>query len=109
MTKAYPSNLTWEQWELIADLFPEAKTGGRPRSLALIAVVNAILYVLCQGCTWRAMRWRFSCLVNCLWLFLEVASGWYLVENSRSTCAFGLGLPQGDRLAHQKLSLIANQ
>ena len=30
MTKAYPSNLTWEQWELISDLFPEAKTGGRP-------------------------------------------------------------------------------
>ncbi len=28
MTKTYPSNLTWEQWELISDLFPEAKLGG---------------------------------------------------------------------------------
>lgn len=45
--------MTWEQWELIADLFPKEKPGGRPRKLALFAVVNAILYVLCQGCTWR--------------------------------------------------------
>jgi putative transposase len=55
MTKAYPNDLTWEQWELIADLFPEAKSGGRPRTTALYAVMNAILYVLCQGCTWRAL------------------------------------------------------
>ncbi|MEP0879288.1 transposase [Funiculus sociatus GB2-M2] len=59
MTKAYPSNLTWEQWELIADLFPPAKPGGRKRSVSLLAVVNAILYVLCQGCTWRALLGDF--------------------------------------------------
>jgi hypothetical protein len=46
MTKAYPSNLTWEQWELIADQFPSEKPGGRPRTIALFSVVNAILYVL---------------------------------------------------------------
>jgi hypothetical protein len=28
MTKAYPNDLTKEQWELIAELFPAAKTGG---------------------------------------------------------------------------------
>jgi putative transposase len=56
MSKAYPSNLTWEQWELIAELFPPAKLGGRKRNVALCSVVNAILYVLCQGCTWRALR-----------------------------------------------------
>ena len=55
MTKAYPSNLTWEQWELIADLFPKAKPGGRPRQVSMYAVINAILYVLCSGCTWRAL------------------------------------------------------
>jgi putative transposase len=59
MTKAYPSNLTWEQWELIVDLFPEAKPGGRPRNVAIYAVVNAILYVLCQGCTWRGLPGDF--------------------------------------------------
>jgi putative transposase len=43
MTKAYPSNLTWEQWELIAQEFPQAKPGGRKRTVALFTVVNAIL------------------------------------------------------------------
>lgn len=56
MSKAYRSNLTWEQWELISDLFPQAKPGVRPRKLALFAVVNAILYVLCEGCTWRGQQ-----------------------------------------------------
>ncbi|CDN13063.1 Mobile element protein [Richelia intracellularis] len=51
MTKNYPSNFTWEQWELIPQLFPEAKPGGRPPTTCMYPVVNAILYVLCQGCT----------------------------------------------------------
>lgn len=59
MTKAYRSNLTKEQWELIADFFPIAKPGGRPRKLALFVVVNAILYVLCEGCTWRGLPGDF--------------------------------------------------
>lgn len=59
MTKAYPSNLTWEQWELVADLFPSAKPGGRPRTVAMYAVINAILYVLCKGCKWRALPGDF--------------------------------------------------
>ncbi|RUR74465.1 transposase [Chlorogloeopsis fritschii PCC 9212] len=59
MTKAYPSNLTWEQWELIAHLFPEAKPGGRPRSVSIYAIMNAIVYVLCQGCTWRGLPGDF--------------------------------------------------
>ncbi len=33
--------------------------GGRPRQLALFMVVNAILYVLCSGCTWRALPGDF--------------------------------------------------
>ncbi len=59
MTKAYPSDLTWEQWLLIEDLFPEPLSGGRPRTVAIYAVVNAILYVLCQGCTWRGLPGDF--------------------------------------------------
>ncbi|CDN13641.1 Mobile element protein [Richelia intracellularis] len=56
MTKSYPRNLTWEQWELIPQLFPEAKPGGRPRTTTcMYPVVNAILYLLCQGCTWREL------------------------------------------------------
>ncbi|WP_442867072.1 transposase [Anabaena sp. CS-542/02] len=44
---------------MIAEDFPSAKFGGRPRKVAIYAVVNVILYVLCQGCTWRALPGDF--------------------------------------------------
>ena len=53
MTKAYSSNLTRDQFELIATLLPAAKPGGRPRSVCLWSVLNGILYVVVQGCKWR--------------------------------------------------------
>ncbi|CDN15731.1 Mobile element protein [Richelia intracellularis] len=43
MTKNYPSYLTWEQWELIPQLLPEAKPGSRPRTTTcMYPVENAI-------------------------------------------------------------------
>ena len=59
MNKAYRSNLTWSQWELIAGEFPSEKPSGRPRTIALFAVVNAIFYLLCSGCTWRDLPGDF--------------------------------------------------
>ena len=53
MIKAYSSNLTQAQWELLESLIPPAKPGGRPRKVEIWAVLNAIFYVLTQGCTWR--------------------------------------------------------
>jgi transposase len=41
----YPSNLTEEQWELLRHLIPAAKAGGRPRTVDIKAVVNAIVYI----------------------------------------------------------------
>jgi len=51
--EAYPSDLTDEQWALLAPLLPDAKPGGRPRSVDLREVVNGLLYVLRTGCPWR--------------------------------------------------------
>ena len=53
MSKAYSSNLTEWQWELIEPLIPPAKQGGRNREVEIWSVLNAIFYVLTQGCTWR--------------------------------------------------------
>jgi hypothetical protein len=33
MSKAYPSNLTREQYELLSDMIPEPKPGGRKREV----------------------------------------------------------------------------
>ena len=52
MRKAYPSDLTDAQWEQIKPLLPEAKPGGRPRSVDLREVLNALLYLDRSGCQW---------------------------------------------------------
>lgn len=59
MRSSYPSNLTFEQWELLSGLIPTAKPGGRPRSVDMQAVVNAILYILCASCAWRMLPSNF--------------------------------------------------
>lgn len=53
--KPYPSDLTNTQWRLIEPLIPAAKPGGRPRKYDLREVLNALLYVNREGCTWRAL------------------------------------------------------
>lgn len=50
--KAYPSDLTDEQWELMQAVIPEAKAGGRPRSVDMRDVINALLYLNRSGCQW---------------------------------------------------------
>jgi len=43
--KAYPSDLTDEQWALVEPNVPPAWPGGRPRKTDMREVVNAILYL----------------------------------------------------------------
>ena len=56
----YPSDLTDRQWRRLAPRIPPAKPGGRPRSVDMREVVNAILYVLRNGLVWRALPHDFS-------------------------------------------------
>ena len=46
----YPSDLTDEEWTLVAPLIPPAKRGGRRRSVDVREVVKGLLYVLSTGC-----------------------------------------------------------
>ena len=55
MDKAYPTDLTDEQWALIEPLIPPAKSGGRPRSADLRLVVNTIFYLAKAGCQWAML------------------------------------------------------
>jgi putative transposase len=59
MSKAYPSNLTLAQFELLREIIPEPKPGGRPREVDMWAVLNAIFYLLCEGCRWRSLPGDF--------------------------------------------------
>ncbi len=55
----YPTDLTDEQWALIAPLLPGAAWTGRRRTLDLREVVNALLYLLRTGCQWRLLPHEF--------------------------------------------------
>jgi len=51
----YPSDLTDEEWALIAPEIPPAKRGGGKRTVDMREVVNGLMYVLTTGCQWRAI------------------------------------------------------
>ena len=57
--KTYPSDLTDEEGEWIKDLIPAAKSGGRPRTLCMRAVLNAIFYVTKGAIQWRVLPTTF--------------------------------------------------
>lgn len=55
-TWRYPCDLTDSHWELLGPLFESpAHRGGRPRTYPLRDVVNAMLYVLRGGISWRML------------------------------------------------------
>ena len=57
--KAYPSDLSDAEWELIAPHIPDAEPGGRRRSADIRDVLNAIFYVLKSGIQWDMLPHDF--------------------------------------------------
>src|SRR6266545_4897567 len=55
----YASDLTDDEWKVVAPLLPKRRRIGRPRKVDLRAVLNAILYILATGCQWRALPKEF--------------------------------------------------
>jgi len=51
----YASDMTDEEWGLIAPFMPRPKRTGRPRETDLRAVTNAILYMATTGCPWSML------------------------------------------------------
>jgi putative transposase len=52
---AYTTDLTDEEWQILAPLLPPGKSGGRPRQYPIREVINGIQYILRGGCAWRLM------------------------------------------------------
>jgi hypothetical protein len=53
--KHISTDLTDEEWHILAPLLPPEKSGGRPRTYPLREVLNGIQYLLRGGCAWRLM------------------------------------------------------
>jgi putative transposase len=59
IAQSYPTDLTDEQWKRLEPCLPSAKPGGRPRTVDLRGVTNAILYLERAGCAWRLLPHDF--------------------------------------------------
>lgn len=53
--KPYQTDLTDKQWNVLESLIPPPKEGGRPRSVNMREIINAIFYILASGGAWRVM------------------------------------------------------
>ena len=57
--KAYKSDLSDKEWQIIKPLIPPPKPGGHPRTVDMREVVNAIFYLLRTGCSWEMLPHDF--------------------------------------------------
>ncbi len=49
----YPTDLTDEQWAVLAPLLTRRVGPGRPPTVSLREIVNTLLYIKQTGCPWR--------------------------------------------------------
>ncbi|WP_162271734.1 IS5 family transposase [Gemmata sp. SH-PL17] len=73
--KPYPTDLTDEQWERLAPLLPQPKSGtpggGRPATVDRREIVNAIFYHLRAGGAWRMIPHDFPAWQTVYGLFRD--------------------------------------
>jgi len=65
----YPSDLTDAEWALVEPLLPPPGEGGRPEKHPRREVVDAILYVVRTGCSWRQLPTDFPPWQTVYWYF----------------------------------------
>jgi putative transposase len=69
--KPYPSDLADEEWLLIAPRVAQAAGPGRPRTVDIREVVNAILYLNKSGCQWEMLPHDFPDYRHVNYYYLE--------------------------------------
>ena len=57
--KLYPTDLTDGEWQVLQPLLPPGSRRGRPRTVDLGEVVNALRYMVRSGCAWRCLPHDF--------------------------------------------------
>lgn len=67
----YPSDLTDDEWALVEPLLPPAGSGGRPEKHPRRDIVDAVLYVVRTGCSWRQLPADFPPWQTVYWYFVR--------------------------------------
>ena len=67
----YGSDLSDEEWEIIAPFMPPPAKTGRPREWTMREIINAMFYVLRAGCPWRMLPKCFPPMTTVYGWFLR--------------------------------------
>src|SRR5262245_10979252 len=67
----FPARLTDAEWAILEPLVPANKPGGRPPKYTRRALLDAIVYAVRQGCTWRALPSDLPHWNTAFWYFSE--------------------------------------
>ena len=67
--KAYPSDLTDREWELLEPFIPQPSLEGRRAEIERREIVNGMLYVLRSGCPWRLLPHDLPTWETVYWYF----------------------------------------
>ena len=85
-TPSYPSNLSNTQWAVIEPLIPPAWPGGRPRKYPMRRIINGLLYIAREGCSWRALPHDFP-----PWKTVYNYLGWFEADGTWDALQNALG------------------
>jgi transposase len=69
--RRYPSDLTDAQWEIVEPMLPLIKSPGRIPKHPRRQIVDAILYVVRSGCSWRQLPVDFPPWQTVYWQFQQ--------------------------------------
>ncbi|QEW29763.1 Transposase (plasmid) [Roseovarius indicus] len=83
----YASDVTDEEWEIVAPLLPGANPLGRPREVELRLVWDAIQYVAASGCAWSLLPKDFPPVSTVRYYFYGWRNNGLLAEINRTLVA----------------------
>jgi transposase len=69
MSNFYPSDITFEQFNIIKPILESARKKTRPRQIDLFNIFCGILYILKSGCQWRMLPKEFPKWRTCHYYF----------------------------------------
>jgi len=105
--KRYPTDMTDEEWSVIAPLLPVPAKRGRPRKTDLREVVNAIRYLVRTGCGWEMLPSDFPPWQTVYWLFRRF--GRRLLFNTIHDIALMVDRERNGREASPSAGIIDSQ
>jgi transposase len=94
MRRAYQSDLSDPEWEVLKPHLPLPQAPGRPRLHPLREIVDAVFYVLRGGCAWRLLPHDFPPWKTVSPLLPPLATRWYVGAAARSTPPQGTSTPR---------------